>query len=384
MSTSVILYEEIDLVCLGVLLIILVHVLSKREDNAAALRYRLVLFLGSLAIAADAIREIFIAQSSSPSMIILFSMVKGISTLALLVAWLAYVEQYVGVAVSRRMMVIQQLPCIAATLCFLLSPFGYGVYWAVEPGIYQRGPLFLAEPLSFASYGILQIMVMAHMSVQAVTPAMRHDYRMLACFGIFPTIGGLLQLHTGQQIPCLSPAIMMALVQGHLILSSREISIDALTGINRRSVLESYILSIVNDGSLNDPEKSYYYFMIDINSFKNINDTYGHQEGDRALQVTANALKKVFGRHGGCLVRYGGDEFAAVLSCSEEECAGIRREINASLGRMADETGLEYALTCAAGYERLHGGSTEEVLSCIKHADDIMYEEKKRMKEAEA
>ncbi len=384
MSTSVILYEEIDVVCLGVLLIILVHILSSREDSATALRYRFVLSLGIIAVAADAIREIFIAQASSPAAIIFFSMIKGLATLAVLVGWLFFAEQYVGIVLNRKMSFIQQLPCIAAAVCFMLSPTGYGVYWAVEPGIYQRGPLFLAEPLSFAFYGILQVLVTLHQSAQAVTPRMKHDFLMLAMFGIFPTLGGFLQLYTGQAIPCLSPAIMMAMVQGHLIVSTREISIDALTNVNRRSVLESYLMSIINDGSLKDPKKSFYYFMIDINSFKNINDTYGHQEGDRALQVMANALKTVFGRHGGCLVRYGGDEFAAVLSCEQEECAGIRTEISEELGKMADEAGVDYALTCAVGYCRLLGESTEEVLSCVKHADDIMYEEKKRMKEAEA
>lgn len=54
--------------------------------------------------------------------------------------------------------------------------------------------------------------------------------------------------------------------------------------------------------------------MIDVDRFKNINDKYGHVEGDLALKIVANALKITSEQLGGFIARYGGDEFCYILS----------------------------------------------------------------------
>ncbi|HOL49432.1 MAG TPA: GGDEF domain-containing protein, partial [bacterium] len=53
-------------------------------------------------------------------------------------------------------------------------------------------------------------------------------------------------------------------------------------------------------------------FFMDVDDFKNINDIYGHQEGDRALQIIADTLEKTF-RESDILGRIGGDEFVALV-----------------------------------------------------------------------
>ena len=59
--------------------------------------------------------------------------------------------------------------------------------------------------------------------------------------------------------------------------------------------------------------------MIDLNSFKAINDHYGHKEGDEALARTAAVLKKATAERPAFLVRVGGDEFAVILSGVREQ-----------------------------------------------------------------
>jgi len=64
-------------------------------------------------------------------------------------------------------------------------------------------------------------------------------------------------------------------------------------------------------------QKALLLFFIDLDGLKYINDTYGHEEGDRALKRTADILKKTF-RDSDIIARLGGDEFAVLVSDNEE------------------------------------------------------------------
>ena len=59
--------------------------------------------------------------------------------------------------------------------------------------------------------------------------------------------------------------------------------------------------------------------MIDVDKFKTINDTYGYIEGDFALKVVAESLKKTAAQYGAFAARYGGDEFCIILPESGAE-----------------------------------------------------------------
>jgi len=61
---------------------------------------------------------------------------------------------------------------------------------------------------------------------------------------------------------------------------------------------------------------------LDLDKFKYINDTFGHEEGDNALRAMANLLRDSF-READLLVRYGGDEFAIIFSDTDEQGAWV-------------------------------------------------------------
>lgn len=85
-------------------------------------------------------------------------------------------------------------------------------------------------------------------------------------------------------------------------------SIDALTGIPNRQTLYAYLEEQIqkNGGNLG-------IYMMDIDSFKSFNDTYGHQAGDKVLARIAGCLKKIMEDTGGIAGRIGGEEFVLVL-----------------------------------------------------------------------
>lgn len=77
---------------------------------------------------------------------------------------------------------------------------------------------------------------------------------------------------------------------------------DALTGLNNRPFLEKKLGELIND------DHSGTLFMIDLDNFKKMNDTYGHMVGDEVLKTFAEVLK-MFARKDDILCRLGGDEF---------------------------------------------------------------------------
>lgn len=86
---------------------------------------------------------------------------------------------------------------------------------------------------------------------------------------------------------------------------SYEATHDPLTGINNRSAYELY---------MDRADKEHIALMIiDVDEFKKINDTYGHDVGDRVLKKVADILKESF-RSVDCVCRLGGDEFVVVMT----------------------------------------------------------------------
>lgn len=80
--------------------------------------------------------------------------------------------------------------------------------------------------------------------------------------------------------------------------------------------------------------------MMDADGFKQINDHYGHVEGDHALQVVSKALKDVCSMSGGFIARYGGDEFVVLQKAVAEQdimhlCATINDELARARGSVS-------------------------------------------------
>jgi len=114
-----------------------------------------------------------------------------------------------------------------------------------------------------------------------------------------------------------SPAIVKLRVQNQIMLSNqynlvKTLSLtDQLTGLFNRRGFDSRLQLEWNRAKRD--KKSLGLFLIDIDNFKNYNDTYGHLQGDEALKATAKILKKTLKRSIDFAARWGGEEFAAML-----------------------------------------------------------------------
>lgn len=86
---------------------------------------------------------------------------------------------------------------------------------------------------------------------------------------------------------------------------------DALTGLNNRRVFDEQMTRLWQRASADD--KTIAILLIDVDHFKAYNDLYGHQAGDHALRAVARALQRLVTRPHDVIVRYGGEEFGAIL-----------------------------------------------------------------------
>ena len=166
--------------------------------------------------------------------------------------------------------------------------------------------------------------------------------------------------------------------QAHLHLRSLSF-MDELTGLYNRRGFVSLAEQRLKLNSRQGVRSTLIF--IDVDNLKCINDTFGHREGDAALQQIASLLRECF-RQSDILGRLGGDEFCVLLS--HTSAAGdllIRKRLAQLIDRSNENSKRAYALSVSVGAVDISG--SEELEQQIGRADALMYEHK-RAKQASA
>ena len=118
---------------------------------------------------------------------------------------------------------------------------------------------------------------------------------------------------------------------------------------------------------------------IDLDELKEINDTFGHLEGDRALRDTADLLRECF-RDSDIVARLGGDEFAIFIAEADE--GQIAQRIRKRLSARPGEHDRLYKLSFSMGVVASDPAQHEEVEVLLKRADNLMYQQKRQTQAA--
>lgn len=148
-------------------------------------------------------------------------------------------------------------------------------------------------------------------------------------------------------VPGLCVGITLSIQLLYIICQEQLISTDPLTGLNNRNRFETYMLSLFSNV---DQAEDVYLLMMDADGFKQINDHYGHVEGDHALQVISATLKEVCSASGGFIARYGGDEFVVLQkAAAEQDVIDLCSAIDDELARAE----VPYALRMSIVYARV-------------------------------
>ncbi len=162
--------------------------------------------------------------------------------------------------------------------------------------------------------------------------------------------------------------LMMALVETwRLVVARLEARTDELTGLpNRRRFLE------LVRASLDTPESTT-VLIVDLDRFKQVNDSLGHGVGDTLLQVVSARLQQRVATLRTVVARLGGDEFA-VVATGLDRAAGVAvaERVRSLVQEPVQLSGVSLSVDASVGiaFSPTHGSSWEELLS---HADAAMY-----------
>ena len=232
--------------------------------------------------------------------------------------------------------------------------------------------VFLVVPAIYVGVSAVRSLIRA---LKKENYAVRTQYLVCAVYPVIITVFGILQaVWITAPLFCFGCAMMMIYV--YIVSLNDQVSIDELTRLNNRTQLKKYIAS---ESARTASEKiDHYILIIDLNKFKQINDQYGHVEGDNALKRTADALKsacsdrtmKTF------IARYGGDEFIIIAKTDNEELVKeLCETIKSTMIRMNNEAGAKYELTACIGYSS-YSGELSAFQTALNKADEQLYKEK--------
>ena len=262
------------------------------------------------------------------------------------------------------------IPIIAQALILLVSFIVAPDFWLDEK----------LEPCDFY-YMLLAFMPMLYWMTATVRGVIRaHEvqnrpnlrtYLIVASYTPGVLIAGGAQVFFALTTPLFCFWCTFIILFVYLHLQNQLISTDSLTMLNNRNRLHHFLLQ-------HREEKDSFVIMVDVDHFKQINDTYGHAEGDRALVLVSQALKKACERlsYSMFLCRYGGDEFLMIAQTDVPD--EVVKQIKDCLQEeVSKENGSRsYTIEASMGFARWDG-RPDSFKESMVNADKKMYEDKR-------
>ena len=251
------------------------------------------------------------------------------------------------------------------SIVLLVINIFYPLVFSVSDGRYQRGFAYIIF-LIFAAFYILDSL---YLYVKRVKKNGSLKLFPVHIFLIPVILGVVIQAFFVEiSITWTSIAISVAGIMA--ALKNEIIFTDCLTGLYNRMYLE-----FLHKRACNKKDRWVSGIMIDLNGFKQINDNYGHAEGDLALCIVADLLRKSFSEYG-VVTRYAGDEFVIMLNTTDDKL--IQKIIKSAKKNFVTENEKNdkpYQLSASMGYA-ITNLSNETIDDFMNRIDEQMYQDK--------
>jgi diguanylate cyclase (GGDEF)-like protein len=171
---------------------------------------------------------------------------------------------------------------------------------------------------------------------------------------------------------CLLSLVLIKIQEKTTLLLKKQTVTDNLTGLFNRSILSS---EVWHEFEKRNAEKNTFLLLIDIDYFKNINDTFGHDIGDQILVILSSQLKQQL-RENDFAIRWGGEEFLVILqNCNYQSAINKAEDIRQTLQDSSEVYVIikqKVTLSIGVSLADPHKGFAHS----LKQADTYLYEAK--------
>lgn len=292
-----------------------------------------------------------------------------LGTVSIAVLWCAYVDLriYRNYTRTNQRMKYLILPWLIEVLVLISNLLGSDILFDVtKENIYQRGKYVV----------FVYIILMFYYAYSIYLVKKSKDRVLMVRF--FPVnyfigpclLGTIIQLlNYGISASWVSVAIALTFVQ--MQSYSENLMLDSLSGLFNSRYMNNLLQNVKYD------EKSPFYgIMIDLNDFKTINDTYGHNIGNLAIQIFGDLLLSSI-PDGGVAIRYAGDEFMVLLPGFQEKWVDRTiQNIQNSMDEFNQNEKEKFQLSASMGYAKLEA-MDQGCEAFLTRMDEAMYEAKR-------
>lgn len=262
-------------------------------------------------------------------------------------------------------------PIVLALLSIWTTPFTGWVFTINENNAYTREWLWILPAVATIAYVVFGVAY-----IYANRKRINKYMIMPIALIISPIfIGAIIQaVLPGTAI--IAMVVTISLVGLYATTQSESAYIDRLSGVYNRRYLDDYLTGLNENEKFKKTGKTITGIMLDMDKFKQINDTFGHHVGDDAISQVGKILIENLGKMN-FAARYGGDEFIIITPMLDSDSIETLMQ---KLNDVADERNASgdypYELSFSYGYAQFTVGKEKDSDGFMKRMDDNMYEYK--------
>ena len=214
---------------------------------------------------------------------------------------------------------ITRLPSLIIIFINIASFKTGWVFYIDKDGVYNRGTLYMVQAVTCYAYILFAEIISIIAIRKSEFSTERHKYTSLAIFPVPVAVFCAVQSFMPVGMPTIHFGVLIGLFYVFVSDSQNQITRDSLTRLMNRYSMDCLIKEKTAKYRKPGNKQSLFLLLGDLDNFKKINDNYGHMEGDKALQITANELNRLCNEFEATPFRMGGDEFAIIMETSNTD-----------------------------------------------------------------
>ncbi len=272
---------------------------------------------------------------------------------------------------TRLGIILSIVPAVALFVLLAGNPFIGWLYTLDSAGNQTPTKLFYLQQLLAYIYVIVITIKHIILAPPILKNGSKYDFSILVSLCV-PSIVCLIAQMLFPMLPILSSAPTFSLLSLYASLLTRSASTDRLTGLLNS---DAFATEIERRTHHLKPDQKLCVMFMDIDAFKSLNDTRGHEEGNKVLRLVADVLNKGCAKMHGIASRYGGDEFAVVnVFSTDTDPETVMKMVENDI---KDESmrSRGYQISMSIGYD-IYDNNKDNVGNLIAKADANMYKTK--------